>query len=85
MEQVGQNAGDAEGKGYTEERHANHAGTLSGYSIEGKCKAEAGQQGKKLQETQVTSNSFHNGSSTIDCKQNSKHNSNNYPKDFQGA
>lgn len=80
MEQIGQDAGDAEGKGDAKDGHADHAGGISGHSREAECKAEAHQQGKELQETQATPDSLHDGSAAMDGEQNGKYDGYDYAK-----
>lgn len=80
LEQIGQDAGDAEGKGDAKDRHADRAGGISGYSCEAESKAEAHQQGKELQETEVTPDSLHDGSAAMDGEQNGKYNGYDYAK-----
>lgn len=70
LQQVGQDAGDAQGEGQAKDGDAHLAGGVAGHAREAEGDAEAHQQGEELQEAQVAPHGLHHGRVAVDDEDN---------------
>lgn len=72
LQQVGQDAGDAEGEGQEKDGEAQLAGGVAGPAGEAEGGAEAHQQREELQEAQVAPDGLDDGRAAVDGEQHGK-------------
>lgn len=70
LQQVGQDAGDAQGEGQAKDGDAYLAGVVAGHAREAEGDAEAHQQGEELHEAQVAPHGLHDGRAAVDGEDN---------------